>query len=138
MLKEIFNVVGFHFPPLNVRACSLLKTWTNWEHDVQFDVRLYEFDRKASRKNLRVDTLVEQLTHPADIRLLLIAEDEQSRAKGFRRIFPTKYSYKYFKSIEGDDYYYKPMAQWESKFGHQRHLGYEFLKSFASKGLHLK
>lgn len=66
-----------------------------------------------------------------DARILMLAEDELSRAGRFKRIFPSETSTKYLKYFDKARYYNLLLNSWEEKFRDNRLEGIKYLSDRA-------
>ncbi|CAL8111533.1 unnamed protein product [Orchesella dallaii] len=153
LIKEVFNIVGFHVP-MKLSAATKKKFLESLDVQLEletpvFDKRLYTYVLNKEEKQKQVaykplfshrdkyvETIIESLT-PDDVRQLILAEDELSQCEGFSRIFPGPNTYTYFPYFENPRYYNMLFDAWESKYGDNRVDGVERLIQLCHNRVHL-
>ena len=165
LVAEMFNIVGLHIPKVlgTKHHRAVLETLGLSKETVPqlgLDLRLYSRQRvdQDKEKRLRVakklelspetpstnpDLFLDDLS-PADLRILVQAEDELSQCFGWTRAFPTPHrSSSDFSADEllpllsGDTYSDMLLAAWEKKYWRDRSAGREVLAGLCKEGRHL-
>jgi len=92
-----------------------------------------EFNKVEERSSY-LTSILNNLTRD-DVRLLMITEDELSRLKWSKRIFPRRSLAKYIPLVESSNYYYKLLDAWEVKYGENRTAGRRLLEDLSQQFL---
>ncbi|CAG7824102.1 unnamed protein product, partial [Allacma fusca] len=153
LVKEVFNIAGYHLPPsLSKHAKKIFIERLDKDLELEkpaFDKRIYGnlvskeekmkqqfFRAKFDDRSQYLTEILDTLT-PDDIRHLLIAEDELSQCNGFSRIFPTRNTHSYFAFFEGPRYYNMLMDAWENKYELDRAPAIRRLQELCRRKIHL-
>ena len=157
MVAEMFNILGFHIPKaITSKHQKAIEDKLKLDHSDQslgHDHRIYSRLRnkediakqeKFSCAALKSDDYKERILDnlsPADIRILLRAEDELSQTCDWTRIFPTHSSSPALQFISPPSYSDCLLAAWENKYGadqESRQQGRDVLSQLCSQKIHLR
>jgi len=152
LVQDTLNIAGFHVPISRPTSNSQSFTPDPTEERqplLYHDNRIYNpnitnterhkhftYICKTGRKEY-VDRILKEL-NPDDVRCLIIHEDEQARTGGYRKIFPTHETFKYFKFFEKKRYYNLLLDAWETKYHKNRAQGLQILQKLCHECVHLK
>ena len=150
VIKDMFNLVGYHLPPPN--QTMRLKLGHLADQKSFFDSRLYQesLSKRDRIKHLKYQKLFKQRIEEStsrrasisdesllsdlsqsDARVLMLAEDELSRCGQFARVFPSANSSKYMKYFDKPRYYNLLLDAWEQKYKDNRLEGVRRLSNLA-------
>ena len=90
---------------------------------------------RSEDRSFYLESILEDLA-PGDVRRLVKAEEEFHQCKGFRRIFPTTKSHRYFQ-FQSPSYFDKLLDAYEHHFAADRLKGIRKLRKMTSEGYHL-
>lgn len=103
------------------------------------DVKRDRFSDKEVSRDSYLESILQDMS-PADVRLLVKAEEELNQCKGFTRLFPTATSHKYFKFFDGGvlPYNDKLLDAFEHHYSGQKRMdGINRIKKMTQQGFHL-
>lgn len=154
MCKDLLNLAGVNIPPhleKSYQQSFLEKICLDAGYEIEslcYDKRLYRctltteerakqiaFSRMERHEYL--PTVLQNLL-PDDIRHLVIAEDERSRAGQYIRVYPTITSHRYHKFFDRPRYYNHLFDAWEMQYANCRMEGIQRLVAACKNGLHVK
>ena len=155
MAAEMFNIVGFNLPRVlgtkHYKAVLEKLSLTKEEvpvlgHDHRVYSRQRVKDDLEKRMRLGVGDLtpeqymgpmLESLT-PADVRVLVQAEDELCQCVEWTRVFPTPATSPLLSLLGGQCYSDRLLAAWEDKYGGDRGTGRALLRNYCREGSHTR
>uniref|UniRef100_T1JAJ5 Tubulin--tyrosine ligase-like protein 9 n=1 Tax=Strigamia maritima TaxID=126957 RepID=T1JAJ5_STRMM len=154
MCKDLLNLSGVMIPPHLDKAfqASFLEKASD---DAGFGITNLCFDKRIFRSNLSLEERAKQavftrmerheylltvLANPTadDIRQLVLAEDERSRAGQYICVYPTHHTNRYHKYFDRARYYNHLFDAWETRYHSCRDDGIQKLIEACKQGLHLK
>jgi len=166
MVLELFKIVGFHLPTpvllspqggedvstlfkegtLHIGICrpddeekDLVKGWDSrlYMRGKDEEYRKKEFASMGVCRDEGIETVLTNLS-PLELRFLIKSEEELGQCQNFVRIFPTRYTYQYFRFFEEPlNHSDKLLDAFEHKFHRNRHAGQRLLGEYCKKGKHL-
>ncbi|XP_043494739.1 tubulin polyglutamylase TTLL4-like [Polistes fuscatus] len=150
LVRDTLNLVCYQIPSELSNDSSRRVTTKNERSTICHDFRLYEKTltnnekfkqlRFLSNTKLRshyLNDILNELTSD-DVRRLIQYEDELNRLGSYRKIFPTKYTHKYFKYFTYLSYYNRLFDAWETAYGWKRNEAVHRLRELCNKKFHLK
>lgn len=152
LVRDVLNIVGYQVPA-NLPGAALSRLAAKYSelgatHFCQ-DFRVHDKElskmerikqaRYSRERDRRDDSIIETLT-PDDARHLILYEDELASAGGFRKIFPTKDTRRYFKYFNEVSYYNLLFDAWERTYGagDSREDGILRLRDLSERKFHLR
>ncbi|KAI4503058.1 hypothetical protein M0802_002102 [Mischocyttarus mexicanus] len=150
LIKDTLNLVSYQIPA-ELANCSLRRAISknNKLSTICHDFRLNEkvLTNKEKSKQLRfmskkkrdsyLNDILLELTSD-DVRRLIQYEDELNRLGSYKKIFPTKDTYKYFQYFTYLSYYNRLFDAWETAYGWKRNEAVQRLQDLCNKKFHLK